>query len=73
MQSRSLWYTLPCKKKIKSKKSGFFHIPFLPQQVIDKKNTPSMELNTIVKGLSAAIEAIVKNTEDIKETGGTVC
>ena len=32
-----------------------------------------MELNTIVKGLTAAIEAIVKNTEDIKETGGTVC
>lgn len=60
-------------KKYNGKKSGFIHIPFLPQQVVDKRNTPSMELNTIVKGLTAAIEAIVKNDEDIKEVGGTVC
>lgn len=60
-------------KKYKGKKSGFIHIPFLPQQVVDKRNTPSMELNTIIKGLTAAIEAIVKNNEDIKEVGGTVC
>ena len=60
-------------KKYKGKKSGFIHIPFLPQQVVDKRNTPSMELNTLVKGLTAAIEAIVKNNEDIKEVGGTVC
>ena len=60
-------------KKYKGKKSGFIHIPFLPQQVVDKRNMPSMELNTIVKGLTAAIEAIVKNNEDIKQVGGTVC
>ena len=60
-------------KKYKGKKSGFIHIPFLPQQVVDKRNTPSMELNTVVKGLTAAIEAIVKNNKDIKEVGGTVC
>ena len=60
-------------KKYEGKKSGFIHIPFLPQQVVDKRNMPSMELNTIVKGLTAAIEAIVKNDEDIKKTGGTVC
>ena len=46
-------------KKYKGKKAGFIHIPFLPQQVIDKKNTPSMELNAIVKGFTAAIEDIV--------------
>ena len=60
-------------KKYKGKKSGFIHIPFLPEQVVDKRNMPSMELNTIVTGLTAAIEAIVENDEDIKETGGTVC
>ena len=60
-------------KKYNGKKSGFIHIPFLPEQVVDKRNTPSMELSTIVKGLTAAIEAIVKNDEDIKEVGGTVC
>jgi len=52
---------------------SYTDIPFLPEQVVDKRNTPSMELSTIVKGLTAAIEAIVKNDEDIKEVGGTVC
>ncbi|MEG0366883.1 MAG: pyroglutamyl-peptidase I, partial [Coprobacillus sp.] len=44
--------------------------PFLPQQVIDKKNMPSMPLETIVEALTAAIEAIVDNQQDIKVTGG---
>ena len=60
-------------KKYKGKKSGFIHIPFLPEQVISKPNTPSMAVDTVVEGLTAAIEAIVKNNEDIKKTGGTVC
>lgn len=56
--------------KYPGKRSGFIHIPFLPQQVIDKKNMPSMELMTIVSGIEAAIEAIVTTKEDIKVTGG---
>lgn len=57
--------------KYKNMKTGFIHIPFLPQQVLDKKNTASMPLETIVKGLTHAIEAVVENKEDIKECGGT--
>lgn len=57
-------------KKYPGKRSGFIHIPFLPQQVLDKKDTASMSLETIVTGISAAIEAIVKTKEDIKVTGG---
>lgn len=56
--------------KYPGKRSGFIHIPFLPQQVLDKKAMPSMELDTIVKGICAAIEAIVETKEDIKVTGG---
>lgn len=51
-------------------RTGFIHIPFLPEQVIDKKNMPSMALETIVKGLTLAIEAIVENKNDIQVTGG---
>lgn len=40
-------------------KAGFIHIPFLPSQVVDKPGMPSMSLEDIVKGLTAAIEAIV--------------
>lgn len=52
------------------KRSGFIHIPYLPQQVIDKKNVASMSLETIVEGLIAAIEAIVDTQEDLKIIGG---
>ena len=54
-------------------KSGFIHIPFLPQQVVDKPNMPSMALDVIVEGLTCALAAIVKNDEDVKTTGGTIC
>ncbi len=57
-------------KKYAGKKSGFIHIPFLPQQTVDKENAPSMDLDLIVNGLIASIEAIILNDEDIKVTGG---
>ncbi|MCE5039177.1 pyroglutamyl-peptidase I [Staphylococcus auricularis] len=44
---------------------GFIHVPFTPDQVTDKPNTPSMALSTIVKGLTAAIAAI-STDEDTK-------
>ena len=59
-----------CETKYPSKKSGFIHIPFMTEQVVNKRNMPSMDLNVIVKGLTKAIEAIVENNEDIKITGG---
>ena len=56
--------------KYPGKKSGFIHIPFLPEQVVDKKEKASMSLDTIVEALTAAIEAIVDTKKDIKVTGG---
>lgn len=35
---------------------GFIHVPFLPQQA--KEGIPSMELDTIVRGLEAAVKAL---------------
>lgn len=60
-------------KKYTNKKSGFIHIPFLPEQVVNKAGVASMSLDMIVKGLTLAIEAIIKNSEDISVTGGTIC
>ncbi len=58
----------------KPMKSGFIHIPFLPEQVIKKPAlTPSMSLEMIVRGLELAIEAIVENVSDIKVSGGKIC
>lgn len=58
--------------KYPGKRSGFIHIPFLPEQVIERANTASMSLSTIVEGLCAAIEAIVDTKEDLKVTGGAI-
>ena len=44
------------------KRSGFIHIPFLPQQVAEKKAVASMSLEVIVQGLTAALEAIAEES-----------
>ena len=53
-------------------KAGFIHVPFLTEQVVDKKDTASMSLDDIARGLNAAVRAIVKyhDKEDINVTGG---
>lgn len=40
-------------------KAGFIHVPFLPQQAVNKDKKPSMHLNDMVKGVEIAIEATV--------------
>lgn len=53
-------------------RTGFIHIPFLPEQVTNKVNMPSMDLEVVTKGLVYAIEAIVDNDEDIKVSHGKI-
>ncbi|WP_426458640.1 pyroglutamyl-peptidase I [Staphylococcus nepalensis] len=47
-------------------KFGFIHVPFIPEQVTDKPEQPSMSIQTIAKGLKAALESIIELDEDIK-------
>ena len=61
-------YTLS--KKFKGVKGGFIHVPFVPEQTVDKPDKPSMSLTDIVRGLEAAIKAAVENQTDINVTGG---
>lgn len=53
-------------------KAGFMHIPFLPEQVINHSNTPSMSLHDIIHGLTVSIKAIIDfdGEEDLKITAG---
>lgn len=41
-------------------KAGFIHIPYLPEQVLEKPNTPYMSLSDMVKAIETAIKVIVK-------------
>ena len=38
--------------KYPDKRSGFIHIPYLPQQVLDKKNMPSMSQEMMVEAIT---------------------
>ncbi|MFQ9707038.1 MAG: pyroglutamyl-peptidase I [Limosilactobacillus pontis] len=55
-------------------KAGFIHIPFLPDQIIHRPDTPSLSLEDDVRGLTAALEAIVDRDGkgDIKAIEGTI-
>ncbi len=61
-------YTLA--KKNPGVRGGFMHVPFIPEQVINRANTPSMALADIVKGIEAAITAIAENDKDINTAEG---
>ena len=65
----TLLYTL---KNYPNTRSGFIHVPFIPEQVIGKpEGTASMALDLISKGLYCSIEAVVQNEKDITGIMGT--
>lgn len=55
-------------------KGGFIHVPFIPQQVVDKAGQPAMSLADIATGLEAAVSAIVEfsDKDDLKAIGGAI-
>ena len=59
-------------KKFPHLRAGFMHIPYMTEQVLNKPNTSSMCLTDIVRGIEAAIRAIVDyKDKDLKLVGGT--
>jgi pyroglutamyl-peptidase len=53
-------------------RAGFIHVPYLESQVLDKRGVASMSLDSMVKGIAAAIEAAVRNTADIAVAEGAL-
>jgi pyroglutamyl-peptidase len=49
-------------------RAGFIHVPFLPDQAGD--GAPSMELDEMIEGLRAAVQASLALEHDIVEAGG---
>ena len=54
-------------------KAGFIHVPYIPEQVKDKKEMPALPLSDIVRGLEAAIRAVEENELDLKKAFGSEC
>lgn len=60
-------------KKYKNIRAGFIHIPYLPEQVINKTNIPSMDLENSLKAINIAIKTIINyDGEDVKISGGKI-
>ncbi|MDP2814726.1 MAG: pyroglutamyl-peptidase I [Erysipelotrichaceae bacterium] len=54
-----------CETECLNIQSGFIHVPFLPEQVINKPTMPSMPLDMMVKGINIALETIIKKGSDL--------
>lgn len=53
-------------------RSGFIHVPWLPEQVTDRPGEPSMALATIVSGLRAAVVTAAEAQTDLRVAEGAV-
>jgi pyroglutamyl-peptidase len=53
-------------------RAGFIHVPFVEAQVIDKRDAPAMSLDSMVRGIAAAIEAAVTTRTDIAAAEGAL-
>ena len=51
-------------------KGGFIHIPYLPEQAAAHPGAPSMAAQTVKQALEIAIAVGLRQTMDIKATGG---
>ena len=54
-----LMYRVLHETRASSVRAGFIHVPFVPEQTENRPNVPSLPLEEIVKGLTAAIKSLV--------------
>lgn len=59
-------------KRFPGVRGGFMHVPYIPEQTVGKKDTPSMALDDIARGIEAALKAIITYEEDLKIEGGAI-
>jgi pyroglutamyl-peptidase len=53
-------------------RAGFIHVPYSEEQVLDKRDAPSMSVATMVKGVRAAIVAAREHRHDLKIPEGAI-
>lgn len=49
----------------KNMRCGFIHVPYFPEQVMNKRNTVYMAPEEMARGLEIAVRAIIENDKDI--------
>ncbi|HEX5305692.1 MAG TPA: pyroglutamyl-peptidase I [Dyella sp.] len=53
-------------------RSGFIHIPYLPEQAVGHTHAPSMALDEMTRGLAIALRAAASRQTDIRAAAGTI-
>lgn len=53
-------------------RSGFLHLPSLPEQAACHPGQPSMSLASMIDGVRAALECAIDVRADLHESGGTI-
>lgn len=53
-----------------SARAGFIHVPYMESQIVGRRDTPALSLNTMIAGAKAAIIAATKRKTDLKLVGG---
>jgi pyroglutamyl-peptidase len=51
-------------------RSGFIHVPWLPEQVTGRPDQPSMSLETMIVGIRAALVCALATRDDLRIPGG---
>jgi pyroglutamyl-peptidase len=53
-------------------RGGFVHIPYAPEQVLDKPQQPSMALSLVASGLCSIIRSCLRHQQDISTVAGAL-
>lgn len=61
-------------KEFKDLSGGFIHVPYIPKQVVNKPNTPYMNLDDMIRGITVCISTIIDfyGKPDLKVIGGAI-
>lgn len=53
-------------------RAGFIHVPYT-SDIASDASQPSMQYDTMLRGVEIAIRVVVENTDDVDIVGGTIC
>ena len=53
-------------------RAGFIHVPFAQEQVVDRRDTPSIALAAMAAGVEAAIAAAAQRVRDVRLAAGAL-
>lgn len=67
-----LFYGLQHRLAGSGTRSGFMHLPLLPEQAIDRAGQPSLPLQTMLAGVRIAVATALATDRDLRSSGGAI-